>query len=893
MAADFNAGSIEGTLDLDTAPFAAGLNKAKMQAADFEHKKVSPKATLDDDEFKAKKDIDNAELDKLGAKKVTSKADLDISEALAKYAILSKVLDAGGLGKASTGPSLLMGKFIGLAGAIMSVAAAAGPAGAALLGLSGAAATAMVSIAGPLALFSKVLTSDFSKIQAAAKANKQLAGSAGLAETAYKHLTSAWTQFQKKAGGVGFKVLTDTFNGLTHILPLLVPLLRTVGNGVDGIVKRVMALAHTKAFETFLTQLQHFMHGFLQGAGPVIASLLSTYMHAFEVLRPLMSDLGHGIEAAVHAAHGFVTGGGLATFVSYARKSIPEVIRLVGDLVHTLGNIGKGIAPLAQPALHFIDALVKAVGKINLAPFARGFGAVLNAAKPLLPVLANLINVVLKPLGQLLGHLAHGSIAPLAHSLKSELQPAFHSLSSILKSLAKPIAAFLGSIANLANPTGVKLVSSLLKALAGTVKELAGPLSHLVVILESVIDNGIKDLLPAVKPLGGVLHLAGKGAVVLANGLAAILSHKTVVYTLLGIYGAVKSLMILGTVTSSLKGFVGVMKTFMELQKAEGFMAAIAATAPKLAAGMDLIGVAIDFMMGPWGLLILAVSALVIGFIEAWKHSKTFRDIVMGALHAVADAAKTVFNWLKNAVSDVINFIKDHWQLLLGIFLGPMVAIVALVISHWSQIKSFITNVMTAIVDWCRARLQDVVNFFSSLPGKILSFIGRMVSAGRSFFGGVFDGIKQVGSEILSWCEGLPAKIISAIGNIGSMVWSHVTGSISSALSGIGNFITDHIPGIPHHALGGVTVGPHLAMVGDNPGGHEAIIPLDKYHLPTHADAATRARVAQAQAQDTARRLDQLIGYVKALLEKPTGTDKPIDVSDKSLRRLQQIVRAT
>ena len=48
--------------------------------------------------------------------------------------------------------------------------------------------------------------------------------------------------------------------------------------------------------------------------------------------------------------------------------------------------------------------------------------------------------------------------------------------------------------------------------------------------------------------------------------------------------------------------------------------------------------------------MILAVAALVAILILAWKHSETFRDIVKGALEAVAGA----FNWLKNSAGPLL-----------------------------------------------------------------------------------------------------------------------------------------------------------------------------------------------------------------------------------------------
>lgn len=46
----------------------------------------------------------------------------------------------------------------------------------------------------------------------------------------------------------------------------------------------------------------------------------------------------------------------------------------------------------------------------------------------------------------------------------------------------------------------------------------------------------------------------------------------------------------------------------------------------------------------PIGLIIIAVAALAIGLIYAYKHSKTFRDIINGAFHAIAAAGSWMWN---------------------------------------------------------------------------------------------------------------------------------------------------------------------------------------------------------------------------------------------------------
>src|SRR5262249_35744198 len=64
----------------------------------------------------------------------------------------------------------------------------------------------------------------------------------------------------------------------------------------------------------------------------------------------------------------------------------------------------------------------------------------------------------------------------------------------------------------------------------------------------------------------------------------------------------------------------------------------------------------ISLATNPVFLIIAAIVALGIALVVAYKKCKTFRDIVDG-----------VFRTVKNIVVGAINFIRNHWKLILGI----------------------------------------------------------------------------------------------------------------------------------------------------------------------------------------------------------------------------------
>lgn len=897
--ADFNAGSIEGSLDLNTLPFKAGLAKAKQDAADFENKKIEPKLGMDGAVFYAKKSEVDADLEKLDHKKVDPKADLDIKDFVAKYAILNKLLNPGGLngdGKGIFGLGLGGARITAMIGGLMGLVAAAGPASAALgaLGLAGAAAFGGVAIS--LGLFGKAVGSAMTEITKANKAGVQLTGWAGTAQKALKGLTDEWHKLINSAHAGVMRDLALAFNMIAGILPKLAPLLRITAQGVGSILRHVNAVAHSKLFEQFLSTLEKFMHGFLAGAGPVISNLLKTFMGIFIQMQPLMAMLGRGIEKASSAVEHFATGQGLKTFLGYATKSIPPVLGLIGTLVHTLFNIGKGLAPLAGPALGFITALVHALGSVHLAPLAKGFGDLFTALKPLLPVLVTLINTLLKPIGQVLSGIAKGPIHQLTHGLQGELRPAFHALRGILHDLVKPLTAFAGSIANLANPTGVHLVTKLLVGLQGIVHKLAGPVGKLAVALENVVDDGINAMIPVLPFLAKGLSQAASALLPVIKGLGWVLSHKTVVDILLGIAGAVwlgvKAYQAYQAAVKAIEFTQGVIEAisfgWAGLTVAEDANTASTVAnmlAQKLWRIQSIVTTAVtEGLSGAWAaltavmdanpimLVVIAVAALAAGLVYAYRHSKTFRDIVNGAFKAVADVAKTVFNWLTGAVVFVIDFIKNHWQLLLAILTGPIGLAAYWIISHWTQVRDFFGTAMSDIVNFVSNGVSAVISWFESLPGKILSFAGQMLDAGKNLLLAVFHGIESVDSTIMGWITGLIKKIIGAFVGIGGSILSTIKSSLGSAIHSAGGALGKALGKIGL-ASGGVTTGPIQALIGDNPGGREAVIPLDKYDIPQKGDVA---RIAGRSASDNA----QIIGLLATIASHLAGQGSTKDLVD-------------
>ena len=209
---------------------------------------------------------------------------------------------------------------------------------------------------------------------------------------------------------------------------------------------------------------------------------------------------------------------------------------------------------------------------------------------------------------------------------------------------------------------------------------------------------------------------------------------------------------------------------------AENIAGALATAAAWIAANaVMLLGI---------GLVIAAVVAAVVLIITHWKQISA----------AVAKVWDDVYSFISKVVSDVVDFIKSHWMLIVGVILGPLALAAALIYTYWDKIKAFISDAVKdaiAVVTWYFVRLPEM-------------FLGWLESAARA--------VESGGSRVLSWFESLPGRIVSLIAEIPSMLFSsgeHIVESLASgitsaagsalsgAMSSVANTIKSFLPFSP------------------------------------------------------------------------------------------------
>jgi phage-related protein len=167
-------------------------------------------------------------------------------------------------------------------------------------------------------------------------------------------------------------------------------------------------------------------------------------------------------------------------------------------------------------------------------------------------------------------------------------------------------------------------------------------------------------------------------------------------------------------------------------------LAAHLANAARMAAGWLIA-------MGPIALVIVAIAAVVAILVALGVDFEDVKNAIGAGWEFIRGAAAGVFEWL-----------RTNWPLVLAIITGPIGLAVLAVVRHWGTIKSG----FTAVKNWIRDRVSDIVSFITGIPGRIA------------------EAAKSIGSTIINGIKNGITGVTGFVSDIGSAI----KGAINSAL---------------------------------------------------------------------------------------------------------------
>ena len=237
--------------------------------------------------------------------------------------------------------------------------------------------------------------------------------------------------------------------------------------------------------------------------------------------------------------------------------------------------------------------------------------------------------------------------------------------------------------------------------------------------------------------------------------------------------------------------------------------------------------------------LVATLVAAIVGFVATNENART---AVVNAWNVVKDTigkvvgeiAKIFTETIPNALSKVVDFVKDNWQDILLLLANPFAGAVKLLYEHCESFRNIVDNiasffqelpgkiwdailgavekiatwgenVKTAATQAASNAITSVITFFQELPGKIwdaiVSAITNVQNWGQQIYTEATTYIQNTITSVVGFLVELPGKIwnaiVSAITNVqnwGQQVYTQATNYIQNTITTVVNFLSQ-LPG--------------------------------------------------------------------------------------------------
>jgi phage-related protein len=214
-------------------------------------------------------------------------------------------------------------------------------------------------------------------------------------------------------------------------------------------------------------------------------------------------------------------------------------------------------------------------------------------------------------------------------------------------------------------------------------------------------------------------------------------------------------------------------------------------------------------------LVVTAIAALVAAIIYAYIHFKVFRDVVNEIGRVLKTAFFDALHGVEKAVMDVVNFVKEHWPLIVGFLLGPIALVAALIYTNWDTIKKvfddalrFIKSVITTNMNDAKKIFDDVMGFIKSIVStnvddvkSVLSWFASLPGKMRGWWDETVTAVRNAIHNFLVAVHGLEDDVIHTVSSAGKWLYDAGRAVVMGLIQGIGSMVSDAVGAVEH--LGG------------------------------------------------------------------------------------------
>lgn len=410
----------------------------------------------------------------------------------------------------------------------------------------------------------------------------------------------------------------------------------------------------------------------------------------------------------------------------------------------------------------------------------------------------------------------NGGVNGFAQLAKKNSEGIGTSFANLKNAVVKNLANMLSAIDNGFKQAGFGSIAQVLDNMKGSINsafQVIGP----------VVTNATVVILNFVKVVGGALKSA------FSNDI-----FRTAIVGILGFVGAVmaahKVISIFTTLRTAIVGLSVIAKAGNLAMAFSEAMSTLAKTS-KIAGGAMKAFSAVA-SLGPWGIIAVAIAAVVAALTYFFTQTKTGRALwqsfttwLSGAWQSLVGVATTIWNAICNAINAVVNFIKPYWQGLVTFFTGIWTSIVAGVTPIWQGLVNVFNSIINAIV----AVWQALDPIIVPIVAGVVAIIGATLITIVTVFQTVWNMLVPIVQVVWQLISTVVSTAITMLGTVIQTglaiivaIWNVVWNTFSIVVSTVWNVITTIISTVLN-VIAGIIQAITAAIQGDWSGAWNAI----------------------------------------------------------------------
>lgn len=556
----------------------------------------------------------------------------------------------------------------------------------------------------------------------------------------------------------------------------------------------------------------------LEDAASIAASAVASGIKPGKDLERTLKLTG---DAATIAGTGLGEMGAIFNKVAATGKLQGEVLAQLGErgipilqlLGEELGKTPEEVRKLSAAGKigfeEFQDAIEKGMGGAALESGKTFSGALANVQAAMGRLGASLLGGVFEKLPSAFGKLNAGidTLGPFAEKAGKAIGSAFAGIGQAASDMLSQID--FGAIADkakaVAGTISKFLGSKLFAAFIGSVKSLASSVGSALGTVIPAVGKVVKAFTPIV---GGVIAAGIAGLTVAFYALGPVIE---VVASTLSVLMDIISNPVVATFLSLILAVVVGMKAYKLI------MITAAAVTKAYAATMLIVKNALSVAQtvqwafnaaiaaNPIGAIIVAVIAFVAVIVLLWKKSETFQKVVKKVWAGIKKAIGATVDWFSknvlpvfqkvfdgvvSAVTFVVDFIRDHWKLIIAIFMGPLGIIIALVETYFDQIKDVITAVFEVVFAVLRVAWEVVYTIFIVAMAIIFTIVDVAFTTLKNIVMAVFEFLSPYIQAAWDVISGIFSAVLDVIIGVVQTAWDAISTVFTTALDIIKTIIT-------------------------------------------------------------------------------------------------------